>query len=337
MASEVLTTEVKGNTKPLTSEPKSRNFQITINQIDKYNDILSYLTNLKSLQYLISCKELAPSTEHEHIHIYIHFNKSIKLSIKKLLGAHLEKCFGSIQQNINYIKKDGNILDEIGEPPHQGKPNYNFDELNNLSTKDIINNDEINLIQKKTLLNIKKELCNQPININDYYKGDNLKVYYLYGPSGIGKTKRALKIIKNYGYNEFDEIKHKNGFYLGISGNSKVCLYDDFRPSHMEVSEFINFIDYNKHNLNTKGGNFKNNYELIIITSINNPYDIYSNCTDNEETKTQWIRRLHIINMEDEEDEYDNIDIDKLIKDKDGEESEDHFYWTSLYGTDDYI
>ena len=93
--------------------------------------------------------------------------------------------------------------------------------------------------------------------------------------------------LKLFYYTEFDEVKHKNGFYLSISGYCKACIYDDFRPSYMDVSEFINFIDYNKHNLNIKEDSLKNNYELIIITYINNHHNIYKNCTDNEETKTQ--------------------------------------------------
>lgn len=295
MAAEVLAAEVPGNTKPGTFEAKSRNFQITLNEIDKYDKIISYITNLKAFKYLISCKEIAPITGHEHIHIYIHFDKSTKLSTNKLQNAHLEKCFGSIQQNINYVKKDGNILDEIGEQPHQGKHNYNFDELNNLTTKDILNNDDLNLFQKKTILNIKKEISNQPININNYHK--NVKVYYIYGPSGSGKTNKAIDLIKEHNFNEFDEIKYINGFYIGATGLSKVCLYDEFRPSQMPISEFINFIDYNIHNLNTKGQFIKNNYELIIITSIRNPYDIYNNVIDEEETKEQILRRINIIDL----------------------------------------
>lgn len=320
MTTQVLTTEVPGNTTAGTST--ARNFQITLNQIDKYNDIKDYLTNLKTFYYLISCKETAPTTGHEHIHIYTHFNKPIKLSIKKLKGAHLEKCKGTPHQNILYIiknlnkdiieskfkeyleeynkiKKENNeqstLLDELGERPHQGKKNFNFEEVSKLTQEDILNNEDLNLIQKKTLLNIKKDISNQPININDYHK--KIKVYYIYGPSGSGKTNKALDIIQENNYKNFDEVKYSNGFYIGASGLSKVCLYDEFRASHMSISEFINFIDYNKHNMNIKGGFIKNNYELIIITSIQDPNNIYNNVIDNEETREQILRRINIINL----------------------------------------
>lgn len=322
MTAEVLTAEAPGNTNT-GAYFKARSFQITLNQIQYYNEIKDYLTNLKTFSYLISCKEYAPTTNKEHIHIYTHFTQSIKLSIKKLKGAHLEKCKGTPEQNIIYIIKNFNkdiiesnfkeykeqyekinkeknneqstFLDEIGERPHQGKKNYNYDEVNNLTQQDILNNEDLTLIQKKTLLNIKKDISNQPIKLSNYRK--NVKVYYIYGPSGSGKTNKALDIIQENNYDEFDEVKYSNGFYIGASGLSKVCLYDEFRASHMSISEFINFIDYNKHNMNIKGGFIKNNYELIIITSIQNPNNIYNNVIDNEETREQILRRINIINL----------------------------------------
>ena len=81
------------------------------------SDLLYMLEYLKSLNpsYLVSAREKAPSTGHEHIHIYVQFPTSRALSIKKTLGAHIEKCKGSPQQNQQYVKKDGDIIDEIGE------------------------------------------------------------------------------------------------------------------------------------------------------------------------------------------------------------------------------
>ena len=64
----------------------------------------------------------------------------------------------------------------------------------------------------------------------------------------------------------------------------------------MKISRtFIKFIDYNKHPLNIKGGSIINNYELIIITSVQNPELIYMNVGD--EPRKQWLRRMEIIDM----------------------------------------
>lgn len=63
----------------------------------------------------------------------------------------------------------------------------------------------------------------------------------------------------------------------------------------MKPSEFINFIDYNKHQLNVKGSYKLNNYEFIIITSVQSPEEIYKNIEG--EPRTQWLRRMKRIHI----------------------------------------
>ena len=89
---------------------------------------------------------------------------------------------------------------------------------------------------------------------------------------------------------------------VGVTG-----AHSDFRDSHMSASEFINFIDYNKHYMNVKGGSVMNDYVLIIITSVQPIESIYANMPD--EPRKQWIRRITNIVIEDNDDE---IDIDAL-------------------------
>ena len=278
-----------GNTKQILS---SRHFQLTLNQVGYYEDLISYLSKLKTLDYLISCKEIAPTTGHEHIHIYIHFKNCHHLHIDKLYGAHVEVCNGSPQQNYNYIIKDGNIIDEIGTRPTKGGRtikdvmNMSIDERNNLpiAYKNII--DKIN----------SQELA-EVDNIDDVNK--DIHVYYIQGPSGSGKTERAKKLIREYkalhpDYKINFYLKYENGFYAGATG-AKIGCYDDFRDSHMKASEFINLIDYNKHMMNIKGGHVMNNYELLIITSIQPINDIYKGL--GAEPSKQWTRRVEVIDL----------------------------------------
>lgn len=117
----------QGNTNSLGQRVSGRNFQLTLNNekngdvdacnfvlMQKYNNLIKYLTGLK-YRYIISCKEVNKKG-FNHIHIYIQFDNLRKLSIKKCQGAHIEICKGSTQDNIDYIKKDGNILIELGNP-----------------------------------------------------------------------------------------------------------------------------------------------------------------------------------------------------------------------------
>lgn len=272
-------------------------FSMYMELFRKYTELIKYITKFKNFRYLISGLGLSfdkEDTQHLlHIHIYVEYKEKQKFSIKKLQGAHIKTDILSQLNVIQYVKdQELGMIEEIGNKAISHRPTIK--ELKNFTNEEL---DELDTQFYYNIVSKEKTRRNNIIDINNYYKGDKLNVFYIYGKSGSGKTRRAQEIIKTFGYTEFDEIKYRNGFYLGVSGDCKACIYDDFRPSHMDVSEFINFIDYNIHNLNIKGGSLKNNYELIIITSINNPENIYKNCTDNEETKIQWIRRMKIINI----------------------------------------
>lgn len=281
MASLEMASLGSGNT--IQNRAKSRNYQLTLNETAKYEQLLEYLYSLKSLTYLIAAKEIAPTTGHEHIHIYLHFKTVIKLSIRKCCGAHIEICRGTPQQNIDYIKKDGEILEEYGEPPKWGG-------MRVIDLKNCKSPDELDWKQYNTW---KKIHQNDEIELDDFSK--EVEVIYIYGPSGIGKTEKAKEIIRENNYTKFSNVKYENGFWIGVGSGRDVALYDDFRDSHMKASEFINFIDYNVHTMNIKGGSCQNNYKLIIITSIQGPKEIYWNLPD--EPRSQWLRRMEIINM----------------------------------------
>ena len=139
--------------------------------------------------------------------------------------------------------------------------------------------------------NIVEKINQEEDNIlkaSEQYK--QVTVIYYWGKSGVGKTKTALQYIRDYCGDKYCEVKYSNKFWIGVNTKVDVALYDDFRDSHMTPSEFINFIDYNIHNLNIKGGYVKNKFRHIFITSIQNPEEIYKNCP--EEYREQWLRRM---------------------------------------------
>ena len=93
-------------------------------------------------------------------------------------------------------------------------------------------------------------------------------------------------------------VKHNNDFWdkKGVGDGRGAAIYDEFRDSHVKASEFINFIDYNRHYLNVKGGSQMNNFNRIIITSVQHPEHIYAGIAD-EEPRKQWLRRMNIIDL----------------------------------------
>jgi len=265
-------------------------FQLTINEIDRFDDLKAYLASLKDLQYAVAAKEEAPTTGHKHAHVFVQFKRSVRLSLKKIAGAHLEKCLGSPQQNDEYVRKYGDIIWEFGAMKTKGGKTIAELKAMKPAERETMPAMYYNIVQK---LNAEEA---KAIKVDDYYK--DVEVLYIYGESGAGKTREAIKILKERGIDTFNEIKCINGFWHGVTESDGAALYDDFRYSHMSASEFINFIDYNRHTFNVKGGSVRNNYKLIIITSIQDPENLYPSLTEkDEEPKRQWLRRMKKIEI----------------------------------------
>jgi hypothetical protein len=273
---------------------KSRNFLLTLNQVDRWDNLYKYLKSLESLNYLIAAKEIAPETGHEHIHCYAQFRNAISLSKKKTENAHIDICRGSPQQNKDYVEKEGNVIIEEGT-----MRNGNATSIKDVKNMKKTEREDLPFIYYDKVMKLNEDECAN-MNVDEYYK--NIEVYYIWGDSGVGKTKKAHELIKSKN-EKFHEAKHLNGFWIGVSDNEecRTLLYDDFRDTHMKPSEFINFIDYNIHNMNIKGGYIKNKYNNIIITSVQNPETLYEKFTENDkEPMKQWMRRLtHIIHLDD--------------------------------------
>lgn len=270
---------------------RNRSFNITLFDLERFESLRETLLKKPNFQYIVCAKEKAPTTGKEHIHIYVQYNKPTRFNPKEWETAHVEGCRGSPEQNYKYVTKEGDIIYEKGEMKTM-KNKTSFPNIQEVKEMTIEERNQLPLQYAKIVNQMNTE-DNNNINVDEYFKED-IQVFYLWGKSGIGKTREAIKLIKEKGFTQFNEVKYINGFWIGL-GSSEVALYDDFRDSHMKASEFINFIDYNVHNLNTKFGYCKNKYKLIIITSIQDPMDIYRNMKDEE--REQWIRRLNIINI----------------------------------------
>lgn len=273
-------------------------FLLTVNpaSLEYYKDIKEYLTELAGFSYYLCTEHIG--SEQKHYHIYVQYTQPKYLSRRKLHGAHIEKCYGSAQQNVDYCwakdKKHKNqgvtavLIDEEGEVRLKGG------DWSVRTIKEMDNPDELPAVHYNTWKKIKRDTS--ITKAKDFRK--NIDVYWIQGPSGIGKTNKAIDIASDFEDIHdcgTDFIKFVNGFYLGTTPTARVAIYDDFRDSHMSASEFINLIDYNKHWMNIKGDSILNNYNLIIITSVQKFTKIFRNVDD--EPRAQWERRVKVIDM----------------------------------------
>ena len=133
-------------------------------------------------------KKKAPSTGHIHMHAFAQFKTPHSLSMKKLLGAHVEKCYGSPEQNDAYIRKNGDIIAEEGEM----RRNYNWT-IKGIKEMKKEEREELppqlyNIVQK---INAQEDADITPEEI---YK--NVDVEWHWGESGAGKTKTKPSLWK---------------------------------------------------------------------------------------------------------------------------------------------
>nr|QTE03437.1 MAG: replication-associated protein [Syrmaticus ellioti CRESS-DNA-virus sp.] len=299
-----MATELKGNTVAFSSS-KARAYQLTLNKVERYEELRDALLSLKSLDYYISCKEKAPTTGHEHIHIYAHFNTPYRMSQKILkIGAHIEICKGSPKQNVDYIRKDGNIIEEFGEEPHQGRI-YTVKEVREAPVDDI----------PASLKRIRKEMDEEErekkmfMDMLTEIENDNLKapkIIYITGSTGKGKTYGAYKrAIKEYKKEEIGKLTLKNDFIDIENKDAKCFVIEEFRSSQIMAADFLQLTDKYGYKCNTKGGFYALRPEMIIICSIIHPRDLYAN----EEINEQFLRRITEL-----------IDLDKSLKKNTDEE-----------------
>lgn len=268
------------------------NFLITQNNIEKSKDTIKYLMGLKNFRFLLGTRELAPGTKHLHDHFFFQSRESTKLSRVGVNNAHIDLCRGSVWEGIAYIYK-------IKEPwkrglvyIREGEPSY----FHGLKVKDAI---KLSEEDKKELpvpllkaVNYAQEYYKEPLKASETFKKD-LKVYYFWGDSCSLKSKTALDLISKVKGDLYDALQYANGYWNGVTGKTKVALLEEYRESNIPPEELIKFIDYNKHMINVKHGEKLNEYTTIVITSIQDPSLLYKDAI-NEETRFQWLRRLHV-------------------------------------------
>lgn len=273
MATEGMATPGAGNTSPAPFSPKARDWLLTLNQPEKYDELKGYITKLKSNNYLISAKEEAPTTGHEHIHIYCQFSSPIKLSIKKCCGAHIDKCDGTPQQVKDYVKKDGEIIDEIGVMrPWGGIPS--IAEVKTATPEEL---ETLPIMYYKTVEAIKKTLPKKR-----YYKP--VKVHWYYGPTGTGKTRWAFEAgAVNVIYN--------NGFYSDW-GDARIISIEEMR-GQIPWDELLRLTDsyHNYYHVNIKGGQKLIDIDEIYISGPKPPEKCYPGKTA-EDSMSQLLRRI---------------------------------------------
>jgi len=230
---------------------------------------------------------------HKHYQGYICWGEPKRFNAAKtILSAlfnvqvHLEKARGNATSNRDYCTKQGGTnLQEFGSIP---KGQGSREDLHKVAQA-IIDGKSLQVIA--TL---------HPIEMIKFHRGiqvyqnllfskprDTLvppTVYWLYGPTGVGKSRR---VYETYGPQAY--YKMNNQWWDGYTGQEVVIL-DDYRPNLCTFQELLRILDRYPMRVQLKGSSTELSATSFVVTTTDRPEVMWHGRT--EEALEQLLRRI---------------------------------------------
>lgn len=285
-------------------------FQLTINNPLKYG--YSHLTikqklieNFTTLDYFCMADEIGECGTF-HTHIFVHYRSRVRFNTIKrhFPEAHIEQAMGTVQNNIDYIKKTGKWVntdkaettvqgsfESWGTLPKQRGKRADMEELFSLIMAGYTNS-EIIAANNDYILNIDKLDKVRTTLLMDKFKNHrrlNLKVIYVFGATGSGKTRDILDRHGDSSVFRITDYQHPFDNY----SCQPVIVFEEFR-SGLRISDMLNYCDIYPLELPARYANKYACYEQVYIVSnwdLNKQYSEIQ--SDSPETWKAFLRRIH--------------------------------------------
>lgn len=232
--------------------------------------------------YFCMADEIAPSTGTEHTHIFIYSKSPIRFSTIKgrFTTAHIDKAFGSVKENRDYIAKEGkweddeksnskveNSVYEWGEIPSEAEEKEPM--LSSIITDIKEGKGVADIVErnpKYALRTIQIEALRQTIlaDIGENQFRD-IECIYLWGKSGVGKTR---SIFQENNYREIYRITcyRQNGILFDGYNAQSVLVFEEFH-SNVPIGEMLNYLDIYPIRLPARYNDKVAFYKKVYITS----------------------------------------------------------------------
>lgn len=290
-----------------------RAVQLTINNPEDkgYNDeTIAKLLSGSRIRYACMCREIGENGT-EHIHVYILFPSSRRFSTikKRFPKAHIEKAYGSPQDNRDYIRKEGKWKDtakfetsiegsfrEFGVFPDSyviGRPE--MDEIledikNGASTSEIIENHPKHLFKVNSIDAVRQAV------LADKFRETmrSVCVTYLHGATATGKTR---SIFKKFSPEQICRITSygKNGVKFDSYHGEDVLVFEEF-ASQIPIEEMLNYLDIYPLMLPARYNDKVACYTKVYITSNLPLNKQYVNVQiDRPRTYNAFLRRINYV------------------------------------------
>lgn len=248
--------------------------------------------------YVCVGNEIAPTTGQRHGQGYCELKNptGLKGVISlfqgfNIRGLHWLKCNGDAQSNIAYCQKDGDFWECGAKPKGQGKRS-DLDRVieianANGSIADVV--DQVPGAYIRYSAGIQKYFMMKSAKRNW-----PMKVYWLWGATGVGKSREAWRI----GGEDMYAKDVSTEWWDGYTGQKSVIL-DDYRPSaRLTFAYLLRLFDRYGMTVQMKGGTAQFVSRIIFVTC---PHDIkttFSGCQWlGEEDLAQMHRRVEEVHF----------------------------------------
>jgi len=314
----------------MAKDKQSRKYQLTINNCadtgfthDKIKELLT--VNFKPFEYGAMADEIGEQGT-PHTHIFICFRSPVRFStIKKHFPtAHIEAVAGSIEQNLDYLKKEGKwagtaksetsvtgTFEELGDrPPQNLGKNKDMEDLYHMIVDEGLSNAEVIRLNQDYILQIEKLDRIRTIHLQDKFKGMrrlDLEVTYMFGQTGTGKSRGILDQYGDANVYRVTDYDHPFDHYSCES----VLVFEEFRSS-LTMTDMLNYLDIYPITLKAR---YSNKYACFNRVFIVTNWELESQYAERQITdKESWqafLRRIHKVvhyKTKDNVTTYDSID-----------------------------
>lgn len=262
---------------------------------DEFNKLKESL--IVNCDYCIIGEELCPTTNKPHLQGYVCFKSRIRFNQAKErinTRAHIEPSKGSPKQNFKYCSKSGKFW-EHGEMPRYGGGSSSSRSNRIETSKTFIQK----VSEGVSLAEIMEDMPDYVLfhgstMLNNYYmtfpaiSRPNIKVFWLYGPTGIGKSTIAHELMPNA------YIKDNSSKWFHQYRLEKEVIIDDL-DGNLPIAMLLTWLDRFRCVVETKGSTIPLYADKWIITSNYSP-GIYGH------SEAMLTRRCKVFKLENQED-----------------------------------
>ena len=240
---------------------QSRKWLLTINNpqdCGMTQDVIIDLAQKFNPDYFCLADEIGTSGTY-HTHLYLYSSSPMRFGTvkRRFPTAHIDKAIGTSKENRDYLRKEGKWEDtakaetrvegsfcEYGELPsevHEKAPKMSQlmqDLEDGFSTKEIIQNNPNFAFKGKEIDSLRETL------ISDQFRFVNrdVRVHYLFGDSGTGKTRSIYAKHPAADICRITDYGGRNGVRFDAYHGQPVLVFEEFH-SQIPISAMLNFLD----------------------------------------------------------------------------------------------